>query len=192
MSDNCFDCRKEIGLFTTIPIDGKKFCAACAKKHFPNKSPKIPSQSNINKEEKILYIPEKESIQRALSALLGFACVCLVGFKPFGPLALVQQAPPAIILAALLRFGGPALFHGPRTSSRLGTPFWLSGLTLRSSGLAFSQPLTLAVSPARNPLYPGHVFQTGIHLVKRLSAGCFAVYRASPLGAASVSSIFGR
>jgi len=57
-------------LFTTIPIDGKKFCAACAKKHFPNKSPKIPSQSNINKEEKILYIPEKESIQRALSALL--------------------------------------------------------------------------------------------------------------------------
>ena len=70
MSDNCFDCRKEIGLFTTIPIDVKKFCAACAKKHFPNKSPKIPSQSNINKEEKILYIPEKESIQRALSALL--------------------------------------------------------------------------------------------------------------------------
>ena len=58
----------------------------------------------------------------------------------------MQQAPPAIILAALLRFGGPALFHGPRTSSRLGTPFWLSGLTLRSSGLAFSQPLTLAVS----------------------------------------------
>ena len=28
-----------------------------------------------------------------------------------------------------------------------GRPFWPSGLTLRSSGLAFSQPLTLAVSP---------------------------------------------
>ena len=64
---------------------------------------------------------------------------------PFWPPALAQQAPPAIILAALRRFRGPALFHGPRTSSRLGAPFWPSGLTLRSSGLAFSQPLTLAV-----------------------------------------------
>ena len=46
---------------------------------------------------------------------------------------------------ALRRFRGPALFHGPRTSSRLGARFWPSGLTLRSSGLAFSQPLILAV-----------------------------------------------
>ena len=59
----------------------------------------------------------------------------------------MQQALPAIIFAALRRFRGAALFHGPRTSSRLGAPFWPSGLTLRSSGLAFSQPLTLAVSP---------------------------------------------
>ena len=51
-----------------------------------------------------------------------------------------------MILAALRRFRGAAHFHGPRTSSRLGAPFWPSGLTLRSSGLAFSQPLTLAVS----------------------------------------------
>ena len=69
--------------------------------------------------------------------------------KPFWPPALASQAPPAIILAALRRFRGPALFHGPRTSSRLGAPFWPSGLTLRSSGLAFSQPLTLAVRPRR-------------------------------------------
>ena len=55
-------------------------------------------------------------------------------FKPFGPPALVQQAPPAILLAALRRFRGPALFRGPRTSSRPGAPFWPSGLTLRSSG----------------------------------------------------------
>ena len=68
-------------------------------------------------------------------------------FYPFGPPALVQQAPPAIIFAALRRFRGPAVFRGPRTSSRLGAPFWPLGLTLRSSGLAFSQPLTLAVSP---------------------------------------------
>ena len=58
----------------------------------------------------------------------------------------MQQALPAIILAALRRFGGAVLFPGPRTSSSLGAPFWPSGLTLRSSGLAFSQPLTLAVS----------------------------------------------
>ena len=70
MSDNCFDCNKEIGLFTTIPIDGKKFCTTCAKKNLPNKSPKVSSQPNIVKEEKNLYKTKKESIQRALSALL--------------------------------------------------------------------------------------------------------------------------
>ena len=67
--------------------------------------------------------------------------------RPFWPPALVQQAPPAIILAALRRFRGPALFRGPRPSSRQGVPFWPSGLTLRSSGPAFCGPLTLAVSP---------------------------------------------
>ena len=59
----------------------------------------------------------------------------------------MQQAPPAILLAALRRFRGPAVFLGLRTSSRLGAPFWPSGLTLRSSGPAFCGPLTLAVSP---------------------------------------------
>ncbi len=59
----------------------------------------------------------------------------------------MQQAPPAIILAALRRFRGPTLFGGPRPSSRQGVPFWPSGLTLRSSGPAFCGPLTLAVSP---------------------------------------------
>ena len=59
----------------------------------------------------------------------------------------MQQALPAIIFAAPRRFRGPALFRGPRPSSRLGAPFWPSGLTLRSSGPAFCGPLTLAVSP---------------------------------------------
>ena len=54
-------------------------------------------------------------------------------FKPFWPPALVQQAQPAIILAALRRFRGPALFRGPRPSSRQGVPFWPSGLTVRRS-----------------------------------------------------------
>ena len=54
--------------------------------------------------------------------------------KPFWPPALVQQAPPAILLAALRRFRGPVLFRGLRPCPRLGAPFWPSGLTLRSSG----------------------------------------------------------
>ena len=59
----------------------------------------------------------------------------------------MQQAPPAILLAALRCFRGPAVFLGLRPSSSLGAPFWPSGLTLRSSGPAFCGPLTLAVSP---------------------------------------------
>ena len=58
----------------------------------------------------------------------------------------MQQALPAIIFAALRRFLGAVLFLGPRPSSRLGAPFWPSGLTLRSSGPAYGGPLTLAVS----------------------------------------------
>ena len=81
----------------------------------------VPSYSALCR---TAFIPALRLSQRFLfggfGALLGFACVCLVGFKPFGPLALVQQAPPAIILAALLRFGGPALFHGLRPSSSQG------------------------------------------------------------------------
>ena len=63
----------------------------------------------------------------------GFAWIRCASFKPFGPLALVQQALAAIIFAALCRFRGPALFHGSRPSSRLGAPFWPSGLTVRRS-----------------------------------------------------------
>ena len=63
----------------------------------------------------------------------GFAFGRCASFKPFWPPALVQQAPPAIIFAALRRFRGPAVFLGLRTSSRLGAPFWPSGLTVRRS-----------------------------------------------------------
>ena len=59
------------------------------------------------------------------------------------------------MLAVLHRFRGPALFRGPRPSSRQGVPFWPSGLTLRSSGPAFCGPLTLAVS-LKKPLMPRH------------------------------------
>ena len=68
-------------------------------------------------------------------------------FKPFWPPALVQQAQPAIILAALRRFRGPALFRGLRPCPSLGASFWPSGLTRRSSRPAYGGRLTLAVSP---------------------------------------------
>ena len=68
-------------------------------------------------------------------------------FKPFWPPALVQQAQPAIILAALRRFRGPALFRGLRPCPSLGASFWPSGLTRRSSRPACGGRLTLAVSP---------------------------------------------
>ena len=82
----------------------------------------------------------------------GFACLHCASFKPFGPPALGQQAPPAILLAALRRFRGPAVFGGLRPCPSQGAPFWPSGLTLRSSGPAFCGPLTLAVSTKENQL----------------------------------------
>ena len=78
--------------------------------------------------------------------VLGFAFWRCAYFKPFWLLALAQQAPPAIIFQALCRLRGAVLFRSSRTSSSWGFPFWLLGLTLRSSGPAFCGPLTLAVS----------------------------------------------
>ena len=80
--------------------------------------------------------------------------------KPFWPPALASQAPPAIILAVLHRFRGPALFLGLRPCPRQGAPFWPSGLTLRSSGPAFCGPLTLAVSLLTSPSSHPMPFQT--------------------------------
>ena len=84
---------------------------------------------------------------------------------------LASQAPPAILLAALRRFRGPAVFLGQRPSSSQGAPFWPSGLTLRSSGLAFSQPLTLAVSTTENQFISPMFIQTAFNfssVVQRL------------------------
>jgi hypothetical protein len=92
-------------------------------------------------------------------------------FKPFWPPALVQQAPPAIILAALRRFRGPALFRGLRPSPRLGASFWPSGLTLRSSRPAYGGRLTLAVSTTENQFISPMFIQTAFNfssVVQRL------------------------
>ena len=72
----------------------------------------------------------------------GFAFECCASFKPFWPLALVQQALPAIIFQALRRLRGAALFRGLRPSSIRGFPFWLLGLTVQSSRPAFGGRLT--------------------------------------------------
>ena len=48
----------------------------------------------------------------------------------------------------------------------------------------------MAVSPLETPLYLAHALFTVIYLLKRLSAGVFAVCRASPFSAAPVFSFF--
>ena len=57
----------------------------------------------------------------------GFAFGCCASFKPFWPPALVQQAPPAIILQAVRRLRGALLFRGLRPSSIQGFPVLASG-----------------------------------------------------------------
>ena len=76
----------------------------------------------------------------------GFAFGQCASFKPFWPLAFLQQAPTAIILQALRRLRGALLFRGLRPSSIWGFPFWLLGLTVQSSRPAFGGRLTFGVS----------------------------------------------
>ena len=123
--------------------------------------------------------------------------------RPFLPPALVQQAPPAIILAALRRFRGPALFRGPRPCPSPGASFWPSGLTLRSSGPAFCGPLTLAVSTTENQFISPMLIQTAFNfssVVQRLvcrfsglrlvALRWFVVFLASGPCTASASSYY--
>jgi len=77
----------------------------------------------------------------------GFAFGRCASFKPFWPLALVQQAPPAIIFQAVRRLRGALLFRGLRPSSIQWFLFWLLGLTVQSSRPAFGGRLTFGVSP---------------------------------------------
>ena len=81
-------------------------------------------------------------------------------------------------------------FRGLRPSSSWGFPFWLLGLTLRSSGPAFCGPLTLAVSLRKTRFIQPHVLFTGVYLLKRLFVGFGVSRRASPFGTAPVLSFF--
>ncbi len=112
------------------------------------------------------FIPTVRLYQRFLlwgfGAAPGFACILCAGFKSFWPPALVQQALPAIIFAALRRFLGAVLFLGPRPSSRLGAPFWPSGLTVRRSRpptAAAELRATRASPPSQATPLPGLIAQ---------------------------------
>ena len=72
----------------------------------------------------------------------GFALGCCASFKRFWPLALVQQAQAAIVLQALRRLGGAALFRSSCPSPNSGYRFWLLALTFRSNRPACGGRLT--------------------------------------------------
>jgi hypothetical protein len=67
----------------------------------------MPLMSNVS--------PIRRSMRAAIHSS---ASPCSQGFQAFWPPALVQQAPPAIILAALRYFVGSALLRGLRPSPR--------------------------------------------------------------------------
>ena len=112
-------------------------------------------------------------------------------FKPFRPLALAQQAQAAIVFIVLRRLGGAALFHSSCPSPNSSYSFWLLVLTFRSSRPAFCGRLTSPVSLRKTRNIEAHVLFTGVYLLKRLFVGFWVSRRASPWGAALVSSIFG-
>lgn len=88
------------------------------------------------------HLPSQAVIRWVFCRVPGFAFGWCASLKPFWPLALAQQAPPAIILQALRRLRGAVLFHGLRPSSIWGFPFWLLWLTGQSSRPAFGRRLT--------------------------------------------------
>ena len=112
-------------------------------------------------------------------------------FKHFWPLALALLAPPAIIFQALRRLRGAVLFHGLRSSSIWGFPFWLLWLTGQSSRPAFGGRLTESVSPFIFRFYAGqHLFQR-LAFLRAFSFGFLALCWASPACTAQVSCLFG-
>ncbi len=96
----------------------------------------------------------------------GFALGCCASFKRFWPLALVQQALPAIILQALRRLRGAVLFRSLRPSSSWGFPCWLLGLTVQSSRPAFGGRLTFVRSALQAHRYVPILLATVWHLVR--------------------------
>ena len=97
----------------------------------------------------MLYSPEftfSSVIRWVFCRVPGFAFGRCVGFKLFWPLALAQQAPPAIIFQAVRRLGGTLLFRGLRPSLIQQFLFWFLWLTGQSNRPAFGGRLTFGVS----------------------------------------------
>ena len=99
---------------------------------------------------------------------------------------------PAITLQALRRLGGAVPFRSSRPSSKWGYPFWLPGLTFHRSRPPSASAEFRALVLQRKPLYSGHAFSNGIQFLRRYSAPCLPLLRATPAGAAPVFSLFGR
>ena len=81
-----------------------------------------------------------------LAVSLGFACWRYADLWSFWPLALVQQAQAAIVLAVLRSLGGAVLFRSSCPSPNPSYRFWFLALTFRSSRPAFCGRLTSPVS----------------------------------------------
>ncbi len=103
-------------------------------------------------------VPSTDSCAQPLIPAL---CPVQKVFKPFWAPALVLQALPAIILAALRRSRGPALFRGLGPSPSPGAPFWPSGLSWRSSRPAYGGRLTSPVGRRNQYAYRAGAFVRG-------------------------------
>ena len=121
----------------------------------------------------------------------GFALGCCASFKRFWPLALVQQALPAIILQALRRLRGAVLFRSLRPSSIQKFLFWLLWLTGQSSRPAFGGRLSFFVSLRKTCFIQPHALFTGIYFLKRCAALGLSFLWASPVGITLVFGLFG-
>ena len=87
---------------------------------------------------------EKSAILKLMfySPTFIFSSVYLLGFGFLAGLRLLVLRLFSVFLQAVRRLRGAVLFHGLRSSSIWGFPFWLLGLTVQSSRPAFGGRLT--------------------------------------------------
>ena len=91
---------------------------------------------------------------------------CSKGFEAFWASSACQPSATSYHACSAAPLPWPSGFSWAAHVFKAGRPFWPSGLTLRSSGLAFSQPLTLAVSRLETRFIQAHVLFIGAYLFK--------------------------
>lgn len=69
MADNCAECGKEIGFFSTVEHENKQYCTECS----PYKKEKAKKERE--EADKNIYTPDHDAIRRALSALCTISSV---------------------------------------------------------------------------------------------------------------------